>query len=210
MPAHKRGALRVLAAAAADAPFPEDVAQDLHVAARAAAEQPVPPWTGLLGENGSAAGPAVELLTALGDGDGPDADRLPALLGGDTAGRVSAARLAGRRRSPADIGVLLVLATDREPAVRAAAARGLVRALALAAEDQRPVVLAGLVRCSADPGSRVPRALAAELRGPDQAPAQAVADVLQVLRGHPSASVQGMVEGLSDAPNASGPATPEP
>lgn len=129
------------------------------------------------------------MLAALG-ADDPEPVRSQGFSAGDVPARRSAARLAARRRAPADTGTLLVLAHDPEPAVRASAARGLVRCVAVADTDGAGDVLAALVGCAVDPGTDVAHTLADELRGANGMPLEVAAPVLDILRDHVSASAR--------------------
>jgi hypothetical protein len=74
----------------------------------------------LFDNRGDAAGAAANLLLALGAVDPyQSADRLVALLGGDPADRRWAARVAARTEGQERLGLLVTLAADADPRVRA-------------------------------------------------------------------------------------------
>jgi len=160
----------------------------LLTAARTAAAQPPHAFAGLFGENKDSTGPAAELVAALAtEHSPPDPDQLPALLAGNANARSSAARIAWRLRRPADIGALLVLATDEDPVVRMAAALGLAQLVA--AGEGGTTALAAVRRAAADPGRLVPQAVAAGLAGESSIGSDGQA-VLDALRRHRSARVR--------------------
>lgn len=183
---HKRGAMTFLAGVAER--VPDDIKPELAAAAGAAASQPRPAFPGLFGERADASGPAAELAAALATETAqPDPDQLPALLAGDIDARRSAVRIATRLRRDEETGLLLALAWDDDPSVRASAAQGMAN---LAADGLGgPVILAAVRRAAADPGRRVPGAIAAALSERESLPAN-VAGVLDLLRTHASAAVR--------------------
>jgi HEAT repeat protein len=133
-----------------------------------------------------AAGEAANLAVALGGLEVDDLlDRLTDLVAGEAGDRRWAAQVAGQSGRPEDVGILMALAADGDPDVRAAAASGLA---ALVAEGRggAPARIA-LKRCISDPGARVPANVAGTLRavGGDVAD-----ELLATLREHPSAYVR--------------------
>lgn len=183
---HKHGALRYLTRLADR--IPDDWRAALLAAARKAAESPPSTHLRLFGEGMDATGMAAEVVTHLSAEDTvANANTLVTLLGGDEDSRRSAARIAGRLRRDEDTGVLLVLVHDPHPAVRAAAASHLARMVAQG--EGGDGALLGLQRAAADPGRRVPLEVAHVLAGFDSL-APAVGQVVEDLRGHPSAAVR--------------------
>ncbi len=186
---HKDGATWYLAAAAAR--IPRDIRDSLLSAARTAttaATRLPASFSKLVGSAGGSLGALSELVAALTEeDDSADPVLFTDLLAGDTEARVSAARIARRLRRPEDIGILLVLATDFDPHVRTAAARGCAE---LAAEGVGgSSVLAAVRRCCGDPGRLAPTAVAVALsRKRDIGPE--AAELLEDLRHHRSARVR--------------------
>ncbi|MGY1793074.1 DUF4365 domain-containing protein [Geodermatophilus sp. SYSU D00525] len=180
---------------------PAEIRGGLLAAARSAASHPpLPsPFSGLHGGPGGGVGPVNELVAALAtEEDPPGPDQLPALLAGDHHARQSAARIARRLRRPEDIGVLLVLATDHDPHVRTAAARGLAELLADGEGDQ--TVISAVRRCANDTGRLVPTAVAIALSRRPTPGAEATA-LLNRLRQHRSASVRRAAATPPDLPD---------
>lgn len=183
---HKRGAMRDLANGATR--LPDGPRSALLKSAQAAAAQPPPSFTGLLGENKDNTGLAAELVAALADKEeSPDLELLPALLAGNTDARRSAARIAQRLRGPDNMVALLVLAADQDPGVRTAAAFGLAKLVA--AGEGGTAALAATRRAADDPGRPVPEAIAVALTSEPSVQAEAEA-LLDVLRRHRSARVR--------------------
>jgi hypothetical protein len=182
----KRGALQVLAAL--EQHLPDHVRPRLETISMAVAGQPLLPCAALFGDERDATGAAADLAAALGVlDDDSGANRLLELLAGDADHRRWAARLARRLARPEDVGVLVVLARDPEPEVRAAAAAGL--AFLVGAGRGGALAVNGLQRCLRDPGTLVAASIAATLAevAASTPPAQAV---LTSLCGHVSASVR--------------------
>jgi HEAT repeat protein len=75
-------------------------------------------------------GPAALLQASLGTDDRSFALLTTTLVAGGPDRRAWAARLAGYRAQPEDIGLLAALARDTEPNVRASAADALTRIVA--------------------------------------------------------------------------------
>jgi tetratricopeptide (TPR) repeat protein len=124
--------------------------------------------------------------------------RLLSLLAGGADERQWAARLARRLGRTEDTGVLLALAQDRDPGVRAAAGAGL--AFLVAAEQGGGAAADGLWRCVRDSGTRVPAAVADWLaHAPDRG--EVAQDALARLCTHASAYVRGIaVRALAQPP----------
>lgn len=190
----KRGALRLLADLVKH--LPNDVRPRLGEISVAVARQPVPVHAARFGNHRDAVGAAADLAAALGGlNDDEGADRLLELLSGDSDHRCWAARVASRLARPADTGVLVVLAHDPEPEVRATAASGLASLVATARGGELAVNV--LQRCLQDPGTKVPLGIALTLAGvSDRSPDAEVA--LTVLRGHASAYVRTTATGANE------------
>lgn len=115
-------------------------------------------------------------------------NHLARLLGGDTDHRHWVAR---RRNQPEDTGVLLALAQDPEPTVRATAAAGLAH---LGATDRGgSTTVNGLLQALRDQGISV--AHAAALSQEDHRNVTAL-EVLTTLSEHPSAQVRTICTGF--------------
>ena len=163
--------------------LPSDVRAVLLPAARAAHEQPAPNTRTVFGKP-APDGAAAEIVAALDPAAA--VALLPALLAGGDQERFSAVRIVRRRGSAADSGMLLVLASDTNPEIRAAAAYGLAEYLAKGVGGQ---VLLGVQRAAADPGRLVPASVAAALA--DSSPlTDAAREILCDLAKHPSATVR--------------------
>jgi hypothetical protein len=167
---------------------PPAVRDRLIPTATTIAHQEAPETNSVFFDNpGDAAGAATNLLLALGAVDPcQSADRLVALLGGDPADRRWAARVAARTEGQERLGLLVTLAADANPSVRAAAAKGLATVVATA-DDIGPLAARALKKCIADPGALVPAHTAHALRAAGGQTAQAL---LAPLRQHPSAYVR--------------------
>jgi len=183
--AFKNGALRSLARSADR--IPDHVRSRLATIAADVARAPgfADPF---IGPNADATAVAAELLAVLMPVRG--LDPLLDLLAGDAVHRQSAARAAHRLTRPEDIGVLITLARDPEPPVRATAAAAL--ASLVATDRGGPLAAAALQRCVHDRGMSVPLSVAAALT--NEVTRSAAADtVLDNLRLHPSAAVRQQV-----------------
>jgi hypothetical protein len=118
----------------------------------------------LFGYGGDASGAATELAASLGALDeAATASGLLLLLSGEPKQREWAARVARRLGRPEDTGVLVTLAQDPEPEVRAAAAVGL--ALMVAGGAGGADASNALKRCASDPGVQVPGSIVNTLSG---------------------------------------------
>jgi hypothetical protein len=180
--AHKRGALRSLASSTDR--LPDDLRPRLTAIAVDAVRNPGLPDP-FIGPAGDATAAAAELLAALDPDRGNE--QLVDLLAGDPSHRESAARVARHLNRPEGIGVLVALARDPEPAVRATAAAALA---SLVAVDQGGrLAAAALDRCADDPGCSVPISLAAAL-SQESTRSPATNTVLGHLRYHRSAAVR--------------------
>lgn len=160
----------------------------LNAAQEAAKEKPATRRLRLFAGDMDVTGLAAEVVTHLSAEDTlVTTDVLVGLLGGDEHNRRAAARIAGHLRRAEDTGMLLVLVHDSHPAVRSAAASHLARMVA--AGEGGGAALAGVHRAAADPGRRVPLEIAHVLSGFVD-PASAIQQVVDDLRGHPSAAVR--------------------
>jgi hypothetical protein len=186
--AHKQGALRVLATSVDR--LPDDVRQRLEPISLDIASQPGRADAFIAKADATAA--ASELAAALGPDRGPD--QLLDLMGGNGLHRQSAARAARRLGRPEDVGVLIALAADPDPAVRATAAAALAHLVATHLDGT--IALAALRRCLRDPGTSVAVSIAAALAS--EATRSTAADaVLVELRSHRSAAVRRLVSDAS-------------
>ncbi|MBB6397403.1 hypothetical protein BKA00_004317 [Actinomadura coerulea] len=184
---HKRGALRVLTASVDH--LSSDVRQRLISIATAVADQQSPAHFSLMGGSRDSTGAATELAWALGAlDDHATAHRLLTLLAGDKDRRRWAARIAGRRGSSEDVGLLVSLLLDPHPAVRGAAAAQL--ADIVATERGNSLAIDGLRFCLRDPGVVVPASIAATLEHLSTQN-EHTNEVLIELSSHPSAQVRG-------------------
>ncbi len=178
---HKRAALQVLASLVDR--LPALVRSRLEAITGTIMETPAR-WTPF-GDIPDAVGAGTDLAAALGCEEG--ADRLLDLLVGDADHRQWAARAAGRLGRRQDTGVLVTLAQDSEPEVRAAAAAGLASLVAAGSDDS--LAFSGLQRCLLDPGSAVPFSIADTLASAPSLEAGAQ-EALIGLRRHPSVRVR--------------------
>jgi len=197
--AQKTRAILVLASSANR--VPEDTREALLAAALAAT---APAFSGLGGELGDATGAANELVAALRPGaqaTDEDATRLIGLIAGGQLSRMSAARIAARRRDPEGVGQLLVFANDDDPTVRAAAAKGLTELVADGIGGS--LVLVAVHQAAADPGRRVVEAVAVTLSEKADNLPDAVRGVLNELRQHRLASVRRAANRPVTNPNVS-------
>jgi hypothetical protein len=184
MPSSKRGAMGSLASLAEN--LPAEASERLLPIVGSIAKREAPAAAEALDEQRDAAGEAANLVVALGGLDIDDSlDRIPDLVAGESGDRRWAAQVAGRAQRSEDIGVLITLAADADPGVRAAAASGLAALVA----DGRGGSSArrALERCIDDPGAQVPAHVAGTLAavGGDVA-----VELLAGLREHPSAFVR--------------------
>ena len=177
---HLVGALRLLANTADK--LPDDVAANLIPLAQTIAEGPEPKHQLF---NVVDARPAARRLQATlqrraGD---PSIDHLTALIRGSLDDRRNAAMLAGSGRDDLAFGVLIALANDPEPNVRALAAMAITERAA-SGESAARSQLGYLVN---DPGVLVARQIAAAADGN---PKLAALAELQPLQNHVSARVR--------------------
>jgi len=180
----KRGALRLLERLVDH--VPPEVRDALAPIAMRIARREVPDTLDFFGEPGDATGEATNLLLALGAvGREESAERLVELLSGTHAERRWAALVGGRTDDPEVLGLLVTLAADDDPAVRAAAAASLARAVARG--EGTLLAESALRACIADPGALVPANVAGALRAVG---GQAAETLLGPLREHPSAYVR--------------------
>lgn len=138
----------------------------------------------------SSCGAASELLLLLRPPESADLDALLKMLSGQPQDRQWAARIAGRLCTTPEtetVGILITLASDEHPGVRATAAAQL--AYLVGEGIAGPVALRAFERCLDDPGVSVPNAIARTLVtfSPDN---EAARRVLAHLRDHPSAQVR--------------------
>lgn len=180
----KRIALQTLANLASHLP-PDVAARLLPIAGTIAKRETAAPVDIFDGPRDTA-GEAANLLVALGGLEMDDSfDRLTDLVAGESGDRRWAAEVAGQTGRPEDVGVLLTLAADDDPHVRAAAAFGL--ASLVAQNKGGALARRSLERCIEDPGAMVPAHIAGALHihGGDVAE-----EFLSMLRKHPSAFVR--------------------
>ncbi|MFI6803039.1 DUF4365 domain-containing protein [Streptosporangium canum] len=138
----------------------------------------------------SSPGAASELLLVLRAPEPADLDALLKLLAGEPRDRQWAARLAGRLATTSEAettGVIIALASDEHPGVRATAAAQL--AYLVADEIAGAATTKAFERCLADPGVSVPRAIVGTLStfSPGNETARRI---LTRLGEHPSAQVR--------------------
>ncbi|MFF3671847.1 DUF4365 domain-containing protein [Microtetraspora malaysiensis] len=138
----------------------------------------------------SSPGAASELLLLLRAPEPADLDALLKLLSGEPRDRQWGARLAGRLATTPDAettGIIIALAGDEHPGVRAAAAAQL--AYLVADEIAGAATTKAFERCLADPGVSVPRAIVGTVSTfpPGNETARRS---LAHLREHPSAQVR--------------------
>jgi hypothetical protein len=185
----KRGALQTLASLAAQ--LPDDIRAQLKPIALGIAERSSPPPVSVFGDEHDLVGEAANLAVALGPPDPIwSTGILLDLLSGRAHHRYWAALVARRLRRPQDIGVLVDLAHDPDPDVRAGAAAGLASLVSTVPEDD--IVRGALQQCLRDPGRKVPATIAVVLAGDDHR-GQVAQDTLDQLRTHPSAFVRAAV-----------------
>ncbi len=189
LPGSKRAAMQALASLADQLPA-ETAERLLPIIARIAKREP-PAAPDFLDEPRDAAGEAANLAVALGGLEIDDSlDRLTDLVAGEPGDRQWAAQVAGQAGRPEDVGVLMTLAADADPNVRAAAAFGL--AALVAAGRGGPPARGALERCIDDPGAQVPAHVAGTLSGVGGDVAK---ELLETLREHPSAFVRAYTAG---------------
>jgi len=182
----KAGALGVLSSLAEM--LPGDVRPRLAEVALQIPHQPQPVVSDLFGHDGDAAGAATELAASLGALDeAATASGLLSLLAGGSEQREWAAKVARRLGRPEDTGVLVTLAQDPEPEVRAAAAVGL--ALMVIAGTGGADASNAVKRCALDPGVQVQGSIVNTLSGaPISGPASK--EPLTELLSSPSAYIR--------------------
>ncbi len=185
----KRGALQTLASLAAQ--LPDDIRAQLKQIALSIADRSSPQPVSVFGDERDLVGEAANLAVALGPPD-PNWSTgiLLDLLSGRAGHRYWAALVARRLRRPQDIGVLVDLAHDPDPDVRAGAAAGLASLVSAVPEDD--IVRGALQQCLRDPGRKVAATIAVVLAGDDHR-GQVAQDTLDQLRTHPSAFVRATV-----------------
>jgi hypothetical protein len=185
-PDHKHGALHALANMASR--LPGDIRAQVAPIARSLAESSRAAIPAMFRPHPSISGVAAHLAVALGAYDEEEtSEQLLKLLAGTSDERLWVAGIAGRARTPEHIGLLVGLCQALEPDLRANA--GAALASIVAGGNSGTLALAGLRRCLADPGTRVPQLIAKTLaEAPSLAPAAQAA--LAQLRDHPSALVR--------------------
>jgi hypothetical protein len=182
---HKAGAIAALANSPGQ--IPKDLRGELGKVALAIARGELARGSIFFESDEGIAGRATILAIELGAIDlERGADPYVELLAGEHPERVWAAHIAARLARAPDVGVLAVLAEDRHPAVRAAAAAGLAHLVA--ANQGGELARSALTRSADDRGVWVPRAIAGELAAADERGAAAEA-LLAKLRRHPVAPV---------------------
>jgi len=187
---HKAGALGLLAALVSQ--IPAEVRQELEAIVAADPERNEVLQDQLLGD-GDLTGALTDLAAALGTlDDEASAGRLLDLLGGDFSQRQWAAQVARRLNRPEHTGILVALAHDSDPSVRAVAAMGLASLVAAGQGDA--VALSGLQRCLSDPGILVPHKIASVLASWPKRNQEAK-DALTALSTHISARIRSLAGG---------------
>jgi hypothetical protein len=183
---HKRGSLETLASLAEQ--LPSDIQTRLTPIATAIAERSPSGHTSLFDDGRDLVGEGANLGVALGTVSADwIAGMLLGLLSGGAHHRYWAALIVRRLKRPQDTGILVALAQDPDPDVRAAAAAGL--ASLVTTEQSNTLAVSALKQCLRDPGRKVPATIAvvlAESNG-DDAVAQ---EALNQLRTHSSAYVR--------------------
>ena len=173
--------------------IPEDRREELGAIVRGLSKGDIESTPELFDSGDQILGRATILAIELGAVDLEQrADPYVDLLAGSFRERVWAARLAGHKDRPVDVGVLAVLAQDSSPFVRAAAAAGVAR---LVARNEGGELARAVLRGSiADRGLQVPLAVAAELA--HASPRSDFADErLKELRSHAVAAVRSAASG---------------
>lgn len=176
----KRGTLRVLAVHTDR--IPDTTREALVPAVSRIAKKQMP---GFVMDRRDASAEAAVLAAAIGAPEIDPAEQVTALVAGGSADRRLAATLAGGSSSPDHVGLVVALAADQDPLVRAASCA----ALAKRAKDMDTgrLVVEALHRCAADPGTEAPATLATALNDI----ATPLADALRErLLEHPSAAVR--------------------
>ncbi len=182
----KRGALQTLASLTAQ--LPDDIKAQLKPIAMGIADRSSPQPVSVFGDERDLVGEAANLAVALGPPD-PNWSTgiLLDLLSGRADHRYWAALVARRLRRPQDTGILVDLAHDPDPDVRAGAAAGLASLVSTVPEDD--IVRGALQQCLRDPGRKVPATIAVVLAdASDRGPVARHA--LDELRTHPSAFIR--------------------
>jgi len=185
-PDHKHGALQALANLASR--LPEDARARAAPIARSLSESSPSAVPALFGPRHSIGGVAAHLAVTLGayDEEGTS-EQLLKMLAGTSDERLWVVGIAGRARTPEHVGLLVGLCQAPEPDIRANA--GAALASLVAGGNGGTLALAGLRRCLADPGTRVPQLIAKTLaEAPSLAPAAQAA--LAQLHDHSSALVR--------------------
>lgn len=107
-------------------------------------------------------GPAIEIAIALeGFDEAAAIDHWLQQLDSGPLGRQRATRIAHRVATPEAVGILVALAKDQDPDVRAASLAGITSLVA--AGDQRAMLAGAISRGVSDPGTQVPWAIASSL-----------------------------------------------
>ena len=180
--ATKRGALDALGTLTEQ--LPPDVANELKPIANMLTD---PQAQGMDSPFEDAVGAASFLASRLDPTDEATAARVSDLLGGDSHMRPWAAKIVAHLDRPERSGILVALANDVDPDVRAAAAAGLAHVASVQPGDQ--LAEQGLRRALLDPGTRVPATIAHVLASKAQLNGLA-AEALAECREHPSARVR--------------------
>jgi hypothetical protein len=157
----------------------------------------------LFSQSDDASAGAALLAMALG---AFDADEISAhitrLLDGQPSRREWAAVIAGRNDNPFNRGLLVSLASDDDPDVRAAACAWLVFC---AAQNTSPLLSAALRRAAADPGRSVAVQLGfglERLQGSEDTKGRALAaELAETLAAHPSARVRALARPSRERPS---------
>jgi len=185
-PDDKHGALHAIASLTGR--LSEEVRTRVVPIAHSLAAAPPSVTTSWLGSHPSIGGVAAHLAVALGayDEEGTSEQLLKLLTGTDDE-RLWVVGIAGRKRMPEHIGLLVGLCQAPEPDLRANA--GAALATIVAAGNGGTLAITGLRSCVADPGTRVPQLIAKALVEASSLTPEAQ-DALNALRDHPSAMVR--------------------
>lgn len=145
-------------------------------------QRPPPGHARFIGRPQDVAGPAALLQAALGTDSQTFAQLTTTLASAGADRRAWAARLAGQRAQPEDIGLLAALACDTEPEVRASAAAALTRIMA--DHPGSPLAEATFLHALQDPGLTVPLTISVTLASVTNSNA-AIESARKHLSGHP-------------------------
>jgi hypothetical protein len=135
-------------------------------------------------------GAAMILAAAVGALDDQTlTSGLTTLLTGSRQERRDAAALIGRLGRPEFTAALIALVSDPHPEVRAEAGGALALRVASTDTGIDPLAITGLRRALADPGARIPLAIAGGVAAVET-PSDHARELIRLLLGHPSAIVR--------------------